>query len=81
MRTDRPSKKLDDRHAKFTVTEVIGSHSYRLDTPPSIRNVFYSRLLRPAISLLLPRQIIHESQPPTILVNGIEMYDVKRILD
>src|SRR4030088_1636997 len=37
IKTDRPSKKLDARHAKFTVTEVIGSHSYRLDTPPGIR--------------------------------------------
>jgi len=46
IRTDRPSKTLDVRNAKYTVTEVIGSHSYRLDTPPGISNVFYSQLLR-----------------------------------
>jgi len=46
IRTDRPSKTLDVRNAKYTVTEVIGSYSYRLDTPPGISNVFYSQLLR-----------------------------------
>lgn len=81
VKTDRPSKKLDARHAKFTVTEVIGSHSYRLDTPPGIRNVFHSRLLRPANSSPLPGQVIEESQPPGILVDGTEMYEVERILD
>jgi hypothetical protein len=42
-----PTKKLDTKHTKFTVTEVIGSYSYRLDTPLGIHNVFYSNLLRP----------------------------------
>ncbi|KAF4624767.1 hypothetical protein G7Y89_g13402 [Cudoniella acicularis] len=46
IRTDRPSKTLDVRNAKYTVIEVIGSYSYRLDTPPGISNVFYSQLLR-----------------------------------
>jgi hypothetical protein len=42
IRTDRISKKLDWKHVKFTVLEVIGTHSYRLDTPPGIHNVFHS---------------------------------------
>jgi hypothetical protein len=83
IKTDRPSKKLDARHAKFTVTEVIGSHSYRLDTPPGIRNVFHPRLLRPANSSPLPGQVVEEGQPPAILhdTDGAEMYEIERILD
>lgn len=81
IKTDRPSKKLDARHAKFTITEVIGSHNYRLDTPPGIHNVFHTRLLRPAKSSPLPGQIIEEYHPPAILVDGTEMYDVERILE
>ena len=48
IKTKRPSKKLDDKYAKYTITEVVGSHSYRLNTPPGIYNVFYSILLRSA---------------------------------
>jgi hypothetical protein len=80
IKTDRPSKTLDARHAKFTVTEVIGSHNYRLDTPRGIHNVFHSRLLRPANSSPLPGQVVEESHPPAMLVDGTEMYEVERIL-
>ena len=51
---DRPSKKLDAKYAKYTVTEIVSSHSYRLDTPPGIHNVFYIRLLKLAKSSPLP---------------------------
>jgi hypothetical protein len=51
---DYPSKKLDAKYAKYTVTEVIGSYSYRLDTPPGIHNIFYTRLLKPATTNPLP---------------------------
>lgn len=81
IKTDRPSKKLDARYAKFKVLEVIGSHSYKLDTPPGIHDVFHARLLRPANSTPLPGQIIEESQPPAILVDNTEEYDVECILD
>ena len=54
VRTDRPSKKLDAKHAKFTITEVISSHAYRLNTPGEIHNVFHSSLLRPAALDPLP---------------------------
>lgn len=81
IKTDRPSKKLDARHAKFTIKEVIGSHSYRLDTPPGIHDVFHSRLLRPANSKPLPGQVVEEYQPPAILIDGTEMYDVDCILN
>jgi hypothetical protein len=28
------------------VIEAIGTHAYRLDTPPGIYNIFHARLLR-----------------------------------
>ena len=64
--TDRPSKKLDAKHAKYTVTEVVGSHSYRLDTPPGIHNVFYTRLLKPTTTNSLPGQVLYKPQPPVL---------------
>ena len=64
--TDRPSKKLDAKYAKYTVTEIVSSHSYKLDTPLGIHNVFHTRLLKPAKSSPLPGQVIHEPQPPAL---------------
>lgn len=81
MKTDRPCRKLDARYAKFTITEVIGSHSFRLDIPPGAHNVFHSRLLRPANSSPLPGQIVDDSQPSSIVVKGTEEYEVDKILD
>jgi hypothetical protein len=57
IRTDRKSKKLDAKYAKFTVTEVIGTHSCRLDTPPGVHLVFHNKLLRLAATDPLPSQI------------------------
>ena len=48
IKTDRPSKKLDWRHAKYTVTKEISSYTYELDVPPGIFNRFHVTLLRPA---------------------------------
>jgi hypothetical protein len=48
------------------VIEVVGSYSYKLDTPLGIHNVFYTRLLKPAKSNPLPGQIIHKPQPPAL---------------
>jgi predicted aspartyl protease len=80
VRTNRPTKKLDAKHAKFTVTEVIGSHSYRLDTPPGIHNVFHSNLLRPASCDPLPSQVQTDTQPGPQLVQGELEYEVEQIL-
>jgi hypothetical protein len=57
---DRPLKKLDAKYAKYIVIEIVSSHNYRLDTPLGIHNVFYTRLLKPAKSSLLPGQVIHK---------------------
>ena len=80
VRTDRPTKKLDAKHAKFTVTEVIGSHSYRLDTPSGIHNVFHSNLLRPASYDPLPSQVQTDAQPGPQLVQTDLEYEVEKIL-
>lgn len=81
VRTSRTSKKLDWKHAKFTVVKVVGSHSYQLDTPPGIHNVFHSDLLRLAASDPLPSQSSDDSQPPAIVINGEEEYGVEKILE
>ncbi|KKA22103.1 hypothetical protein T310_3843, partial [Rasamsonia emersonii CBS 393.64] len=83
IRTDRPSKKLDARHAKYTVLEKIGSHAYRLDTPLGIHPVFHTSLLRPANNNPLPSQIRTDPQPPAILGNDNdeEEFLVEEILD
>lgn len=81
IQSNRPSKSLDHRYAKFTVLEVLGSHSYRLDTPPGIHDVFHTRLLRPASSDPLPGQIISEPQPLGLLIDGEAEYEVEAILD
>ena len=51
---DHPSKKLDIKYTKYIVIEIVSSHSYRLDTPLGIYNVFYIYLLKPVKSSPLP---------------------------
>ena len=80
VRTDRPSKKLDDKYAKYTVTEVVGSHSYRLNTPPGIHNVFHSMLLRPASYDPLEGQEQDDTHPdPVIQPNEENEWEIDRI--
>lgn len=70
IRTDRPSKKLDHRNAKFTIVEKIGSHAYRLNVPNGIHDVFHVSLLRPAAKDPFPSQQLTDYQPPGVLVDG-----------
>ncbi|KAF4310821.1 hypothetical protein GTA08_BOTSDO13627 [Botryosphaeria dothidea] len=70
LRTDRPSKKLDNKAAKFTVIEVVGSYSYKLDIPGAVHNVFNVDLLRPAGTDPLPSQVQDDYQPPPVQVDG-----------
>ena len=81
VKTKRPKKGLDHRFRKFTVVEALGSHNYRLDTPPGLYDVFHSKLLRPAASSPLPGQILHEPQDPGIDVDGEIEYEVEKIMD
>lgn len=79
--TDRPSKKLDWKNAKYEVIGLVGSHAVRLNTPPGIHPVFHVDLLRLASSDPLPSQKNDDTQPPGIIVNGEKEYMVEKILD
>lgn len=81
VRTERPSKKLDCRHAKFQVIAEVGSHAYRLNTPPGVHPVFHAALLRPASSDPFPSQQNDDYQPPAQIIDGEEEYLVERIMD
>ncbi|RYP69568.1 hypothetical protein DL770_008216 [Monosporascus sp. CRB-9-2] len=67
IKTDRPSKKLDWLNAKYTVTELVGSHACRLDTPPGIHNVFHVTLLKRAAEKPLASQTRGDSQPAALI--------------
>ena len=45
IKTQRPSKKLDWLHAKYTVKKLVGSHTVELDVPGEIHPRFYINLL------------------------------------
>lgn len=81
--TDRPCKKFDWIHGKYTVTEVISSHTYRLDVPRGIHNVFHTWLLRPVADDPLPSQNQTDHRPSAIIANetGEEEWAVEEILD
>jgi hypothetical protein len=79
--TDRPSKKLDWRCAKYTVLEVLGPLTYKLDTPPGIHNVFHTSLLRKAASDPFPSQVVKDHQPPPISTEEGDLeYFVEEVL-
>jgi len=84
FKTDRPCKKLADKHAQFTVTKVISGSAYQLDTPLSARhNVFHVSLLRPVAQDPLPSQIQGDHRPPLITSDDDddeEWWDVEKIL-
>ena len=78
--TERPGKKLDYRYAKYTVLEVCGSYTYRLDVPLGRHNVFPTRLLRP-VSEPLEGQTLTKSQPARLRVDREVKYGVVEIRD
>lgn len=81
IRTDRPNKKLEWNNVKYIVTDVVGTHAVRLNTPPGIHPVFHVDLLRPASTDPLPSQLSDDTQLPAIIVGGEEEYMVEEILD
>ena len=80
IRSQRRSKKLDWIHAKYTVQEVPSPHTVRLDMPTGVHPVFHVDLIRPAASDPLPSQIVDDSQPPPLLIDGELEYQVEEIL-
>lgn len=81
--TQRPSKKLDWIHAKYTVTKTYeGSpHFYELNVPRGVHNKFHISLLRPTADDGLPSQTRDDPQPLAVRVeDGDEFWDVDEIL-
>ena len=54
------------------VIEVIFNHSYKLDTPPGIYNVFHASLLKRAAENTFPNQCQDDSRPPVVIVDREE---------
>lgn len=80
VRTQRPSKKLDWLHARYRVVDVPSPFTVRLDVPTGIHPVFHIELVRPAATDPFPSQIVDDTQPPPLLIDGEEEYEVERIL-
>ena len=78
--TGRTSKKLDWKNAKYTVLEVIDSHSVKLDTPPGPHPVFHVDRIKLASSDPLPSQEVDDSQPPALQVAGEDEWVVEDIV-
>jgi hypothetical protein len=82
VRINRPAKKLDwKNNSPFTVVEVSGPHTYRLDQPTSMRihNIFHVFLLRLVTFYPMPNQ--HAPPPPPVMVDEEEEYLVEEILE
>ena len=79
VRTQRPCKKLDWKNAKYTVKELVGPHAVRLDTPPGIHPVFHVDLIHLAATDPLPSQVKDDTQPPAIMFEGEEWWEVEAI--
>ncbi|THC88327.1 hypothetical protein EYZ11_012225 [Aspergillus tanneri] len=80
IRTERWSKKLDWTHAKYTVVEVPTPLTVRLDVPTGIHPVFHVELVRPAATDPLPSQVVDDTQPPPIKVDGHSEWQIDEIL-
>ena len=80
LSNNRLSKKLDWKNAKYTVIEVVDSHSVKLNTLPGINNVFHVDRLRLALSDPFLSQPNNDTQPEPILVNSEPESEVKYII-
>ena len=80
VRTERPNKSLDWKALPYVVTEVLGSHNYRLNVPRGIHDVFHAALLKPRSNDPLPSQQLVNEEPPPIFVEGTEEFEIQRIL-
>ena len=84
IRTERPSKKLDDkRYGPFQIIKKEGLASYRLKLDKTWRNihpVFHECLLHPYRSGEFPSQQTKPPPPPEI-ISGVEEAEIKYIID
>jgi transposase InsO family protein len=81
IKTIYHKKMKPKREGPFSITEVLGPVTYRLQLPASwrIHNVFHAALLRP----YQENEVYGENftEPPPELVDGEEVYEVETILN
>ena len=84
IRTERPSKKLDDkRYGPFQIIKKEGLASYRLKLDKTWRNihpVFHECLLHPYHSGEFPSQQTKPPPPPDI-ISGVEEAEIEYVID
>jgi hypothetical protein len=81
VRSKRSSKKIDWLHPKYEVLEVPTPYTVRLNVPTSVHPVFHVDLVRLAATDPLPSQVVDDSEPPPVMVEGELEYEVEAILD
>jgi hypothetical protein len=82
LRTNQPTAKLaPKRHGPFAVIQVMSPVNYRLKLPTqwSIHDVFHTDLLTPYRET--PTHGANYLRPPPDLVDGVEEYEVEKVLD
>jgi hypothetical protein len=80
--TNQPTTKLaPKRHGPFKVIQVMSAVNYRLELPMqwSVHDVFHTDLLTPYRET--PTHGANYQRPPPDLVDGVEEYEVERVLD
>jgi hypothetical protein len=82
LHTNQPTAKLAPKHhGPFKVIQVMSPVNYRLELPTewSIHDVFHTDLLTPYRET--PTHGTNYQRPPPDLVEGVEEYEVERVLD
>jgi hypothetical protein len=82
LRTNQPTAKLAPKcHGPFKVVQVMSPVNYRLELPTqwSIHDVFHTDLLTPYRKT--PTHGANYQRPPPDLVEGMEEYEVEKVLD
>jgi ''chromo'' (CHRromatin Organisation MOdifier) domain./Integrase core domain. len=83
FRTTRPSKKLSEKNlGPFEVIAQVGSLSYTLRLPDSLRSVhpvFHVSQLEPATPNVIPNRI--QPPPPPVIIDGEPEFEIAEILD
>ena len=80
IKTDQTCKKLDWVTRSYKVLEAVGTHSYQLNVPHGIHNVFYASLLRQQLEDPLPSQRRIDTEPAAILVQGENEWEIEEVV-
>jgi hypothetical protein len=82
LHTNRPSRKLNNRHHEpFTVIKEVGKYAYQLDLPATmdVHPVFHVSLLEPTRWDPLSGQYLPPPEP--VIVDGESQYEVEEVVD